>query len=176
MTIRRFCIAALLALAVPAASVAQPKLNDLEMAHVAVTASQIDIAYAHLALALSNNPAIRDFADTMIRDHSAVNGQVAALAKRLGVMAEDNAMSRQLLADAARIKDEMSRLRGSAFDAYYAANELKYHQSVNGAVEDTFIPNLKNAEVKKAFEGALAVFRGHERHAEQLAGSLSRVR
>ena len=143
-------------------------LNDLQMVHVAVTASNIDVAYAHLALALSDNPAVRQFAETMIRDHSAVNAQVAALAARLGVQAQDNPMSRQLLQDAKRIKDHLSRLRGAAFDTYYVNNELKYHRLVNGVVADTFIPNIKNPEVKQAFQGALVIFREHERHAESL--------
>jgi putative membrane protein len=147
---------------------AQQGLNDLEMAHVAVTASNIDIAYAHLALALSDNPDVRGFAERMIRDHSNVNGQVAALAGKLGLTAQDNAMSRKLLRDSARIKDEMSRLRGAEFDRYYANNEWQYHQTVNSVVADTFIPTVGNAEVKQAFEGALVIFRGHERHAEQL--------
>lgn len=150
---------------------AQTNLNDLEMAHAAVTASNIDIAYAHLALAFSENPAIRDFAETMIRDHSAVNDQVFALARKLNVQAQDNAFSRQLLADAARTKDELSRLRGAEFDRAYARNELRYHQAVNGIVADKFIPSIKNAEVKQAFQGALVIFRGHERHAEQLGGT-----
>jgi putative membrane protein len=127
-----------------------------------VTASNIDVAYAHLALALSENPATRAFAETMIRDHTAVNGQVVALARKLNVQAQDNAMSRQLQADARRIKDEMLRLRGNAFDRYYAENELAYHETVNGVVADAFIPNIENAEVKQAFQAALTVFRGHE--------------
>ena len=40
-------------------------LNDLEIAHVAYTADNIDIRYAHLALAISNNPA-----DPRIRQHA----------------------------------------------------------------------------------------------------------
>ncbi|MCZ6693861.1 MAG: DUF4142 domain-containing protein, partial [Bacteroidetes bacterium] len=48
------------------------ELNDLEIAHVAYTADSIDISYAHLALAISKNPAIHEFARTMIRDHTAV--------------------------------------------------------------------------------------------------------
>lgn len=127
-----------------------------------MTASNIDVAYAHLALALSENPATRAFAETMIRDHTAVNGQVVALARKLNVQAQDNAMSRQLQADARRIKDEMLRLRGNAFDRYYAENELAYHETVNGVVADAFIPNIENAEVKQAFQAALTVFRGHE--------------
>jgi len=153
--------------AAPAA--AQSKLNDLEMAHVAVIASNIDIAYAHLALAFSDNAEVRDFAETMIRDHSAVNGQVVALAKKLGVTAQDNAVSRQLLTDAEKIKNELSRLRGPAFDRFYVTNETRYHQAVNGLVANTFIPNIQNAEVKQAFQGALAIFQGHQRHAESLS-------
>ena len=148
---------------------AQKDLNDLEMTHVAVTASNIDVEYAKLALSVSKDTAVRAFAETMIRDHNAVNAQVAALAKRLNVTAQDNAMSRQLLADAAKKRDELRLLTGAAFDRAYIQNEVAYHHTVNGVVADAFIPHVENADVKKAFEGALAIFRGHEKHAEQLA-------
>ena len=162
--------ASLTAMSSPAT--AQADLSDTEMAHVAVTASEIDIAYAHLALALSDNPEVRAFAETMIRDHTAVNEQVAALARRLGVTARDNALSRQLAIDAQKTKNELSGLRGAAFDRRYAENEWAYHRAVNGVVADAFVPNADNAEVREAFEGALTIFRGHESHAERLARSL----
>lgn len=168
MTRLRFLLALVLVLFSASSLSAQADLNDLQMAHAAVTANNTDIAYAHLALALSANPAVREFAETMIRDHSAVNAQVFALAKKLNVQAQDNAFSQQLAQNANRIKDELSRLRGDAFDRYYAENELKYHQAVNGIVENSFIPNIGNAKVKEAFEAALVIFRGHERHAEQM--------
>ena len=52
-------------------------MNDLEIAHTAYTAGQLDIRYAHLALAVSENDAVREFAQTMIRDHTAVKRDVA---------------------------------------------------------------------------------------------------
>ena len=145
-----------------------PDLNDVEMAHVAVTANNTDIKYAHLALALSDDPEIREFAETMIRDHTAVNEQVAALAKRLGVTAQDNEVSRQLRANAAKITNELSQLRGAEFDRRYAANEAAYHQAVNGMVAEQFIPNIDNPQVKRAFQGALEIFLVHQEHAEKL--------
>ncbi len=147
---------------------AQEGLNDLEMAHAAVTANNSDIAYAHIALAFSENPAVREFAEIMIRDHTAVNNAVFALAKELNVQTEDNAFSQQLAQNAARIKDELSRLRGTEFDHYYAENELRYHEAVNDVVANTFIPSVQNPEVKQAFETALSIFRGHQQHAEQV--------
>ena len=147
-------------------------LNDLEIAHVAYTADVIDIRYAHLALAISKDPKVREFAQTMIRDHTAVNNQALALLKKLNASAQDNFLSQQLNAQADQLVDEMSRLRGQAFDRRYADNELSYHQAVNGLVEGTFIPNIENPEVKALFKQALTIFKAHEKHAEKMVASL----
>ena len=150
-------------------------LNDLEIAHVAYTADSIDIRYAHLALAISENPTVRAFAQTMIRDHSIVNERALALLNKLNASAQDNFLSRQLNAQSDQLVEEMSHLHGKAFDRRYAANELGYHQAVNGLVEGTFIPNLQNPEVKALFEEALAIFKAHEKHAENMVASLKEV-
>ena len=76
------------------------KLNDLEIAHAAYVAGEIDIRNAHLALALSENPEVRDFAELMIRDHEAVNQAALDLLKKLNVQPQDNAFSQALLTGA----------------------------------------------------------------------------
>ncbi len=174
MRATQFLLLSLVGLTSTATLRAQAKLNDLEMAHVAVTADAIDIAYARIALQQSKNAAVRTFAETMIRDHEAVSGQVVALAKKLNVQAQDNDFSRTLVTNSGPITATLKKLRGAEFDRYYAANELGYHQAVNGAVANQFIPNIQNAEVKAAFEGALVIFRGHEHHAEMMVASLKK--
>lgn len=165
--------AAALSLMASAALAQSPEdLNDLEIAHVAYTADSIDIRYAHLALAISDNPEVRAFAETMIRDHEAANEQALALLKKLKVSPQDNFLSRQLNAQADKIIDRLSRLRGAEFDRAYAENELAYHQAVNGLVNGTFIPNIDNAEVKVFFKEAAVIFKGHERHAEGVVAAL----
>ena len=148
-------------------------LNDLEIAHVAYTADNIDIRYAHLALAISENPAIHAFANTMIRDHHAVNQQALALLEKLQVAPVDNFLSQQLVEGSIALVDEMKLLSGSNFDKRYAENELAYHRAVNELVENAFIPNIENAEVKALFEQGLAIFKMHEKHAETMVASLS---
>ncbi len=66
----------------------------------------------------------------------------------------------------------MSQLRGAAFDKKYAANELAYHKAVNNLVENDFIPNIENAEVKALFKAGLAIFKAHEAHAEMMVGKI----
>ena len=143
-------------------------LNDLEIAHVAYVADNIDIRYAHLALAISTNPAIHEFANTMIRDHTAVNEQALALLAKLGAQAQDNFLSQTLLKNADMLVDEMAGLRGAEFDKRYAENELAYHIAVNDLVGNTFIPNIDNAEVKALFEAGLEIFKAHQGHAEMM--------
>lgn len=158
-----------LALTLSSANAESPAdLNDLEIAHVAYTADNIDIRYAHLALGISTNPEIHKFAKTMIRDHSKVNELALALLKKLNVQPKDNFLSRALVGGSEKLVDEMSGLRGAAFDKRYAENELAYHQAVNKLVEETFIPNIKNAEVKALFKQGLQIFKAHEKHAEMM--------
>ncbi len=143
-------------------------LNDLEMAHVAYTADNIDIRYAHLALAISTNPEIHTFANTMISDHTAVNTAALSLLEKLGATAQDNFFSQALNEGAETVINDLSELRGVEFDRAYAANELAYHQTVNGLVEGTMIPNIDNAEVRALFQQGLEIFKVHEGHAEMM--------
>ncbi|MCH9695507.1 MAG: DUF4142 domain-containing protein [Gammaproteobacteria bacterium] len=156
----------------PAQAESPAELNDLQIAHVAYIADNIDIRYAHLALAISQNPAIHKFAETMIRDHTAVNQQALALLDKLGASPQDNFLSKALNADAERIIDEMSQLRGVEFDKYYANNELQYHRAVNDLVANSFLPNIENEEVRALFKAGLEIFRAHEGHAESMVASL----
>lgn len=149
-------------------------LNDLEIAHVAYTADNIDIRYAHLAMAISKNPHVLEFADAMINDHTAVNTQALALLKKLGAQAQDNFLSKTLDKNADKLVAEMSKLSGKAFDKRYAENELAYHKAVNELVEHTFIPNIDNAEVKALFEAGLGIFKAHEGHAELMVKNVNK--
>ena len=73
MNVKSVLTAATLSLAVSVGGALADKpaeLNDLEIAHVAYTADLIDIRYAHLALAISKNEDVRQFANSMINDQS----------------------------------------------------------------------------------------------------------
>lgn len=148
-------------------------LNDLELAHVAYTADNVDIKYAHLALAISKNPVVHEFAKTMIRDHEAVNEQALALLDKLGATPQDNFLSMFIDTRGRDILDEMSKLRGDAFDKRYAENELAYHKEVNSLMTGSFIPNIENPEVKALFEAGLQIFLAHEHHAEMMVKSVN---
>jgi putative membrane protein len=166
-----FTLAAAFAIAVPAAVFAQDKAapTDPEIAHIAYTAGNIDIAAGKLALQKSKNQTVRAFAEEMVRDHTAVNDQALALVKKLGVTPKDNGTSQALKKDADAKLAAYAKLDGAAFDKAYLDNEVAYHRTVNGALRTTLIPSAKNAELKTLLQTGLKLFEQHQQHAEHVA-------
>ena len=141
----KFCLIAAASLLAGSASAAGTAPTDPQIAHIAYTAGTIDIEAAKLALQKSKSKAVREFASEMVRDHEAVNEKALALVKKL---------------------------HGKAFDKAYAANEVAYHQTVNGALKSTLIPSANNGELKSLLETGLTLFGEHQKHAEHLSASL----
>ena len=143
-----------------------PKLSDADIAHIGVTANQIDIDYAAIAKKKSTNPEVVSFADLMSKDHSAVIDQAVALVTKLGVTPTDNDVSKSLSAGAKAERNELSKLKGASFDKAYLQNEVAYHKAVLETLKTTLIPGAKNAELKEFLEALVAPFEGHLSHAE----------
>jgi superoxide dismutase len=63
---------------------------------IAVVADTVDIDAGNMAAKKTKNKLVREFAKTMVRDHTAVNAQATALAKKLGVIPEESDISKSL--------------------------------------------------------------------------------
>jgi len=163
---------ALLMLSGPAVAQKAVALNDAQIAHIAYTAGQLDLDAGRQALAKSHNKAVRTFAETMVRDHGAVNEQALALVKKLHVAPQDNATSEAFTKQAKDKARQLARLNGRAFDRAYIRNEVAFHRTVNGALKSTLIPSAHNGELKSLLETGLTLFQEHQKHAEQLATNL----
>ena len=155
-----------------AASAQDAKPTDLQIAHIAYTAGQIDIDAAKQALKKSKNKEVRAFADDMVKDHAAVNKQALALVRKLKVTPQDNPTSQALSKQAAAKRAELEKLNGAAFDKAYVDNEVAYHKTVNSALETQLIPSTQNGELKSLLQTGLKIFQGHAQHAEHVDAAL----
>jgi putative membrane protein len=170
---RLYVYAAVAALCLtPAAFAQDAKPTDPQIAHIAYTAGQLDIAAAKQALAKSKNKEVRAFANDMVRDHTTVNKQALALVKKLKVTPQDNPTSKALTKQAADERAKLAKLNGAAFDKAYVENEVAYHKTVNNALETQLIPAAQNAELKSLLQTGLKIFQGHQQHAEHVASEL----
>lgn len=142
--------------------------TDAQIVGIVLAADQIDVDYGTIALAKSKNKAVREFAQLMITDHSAVQKSVMALAGKLGVTGADSPTSVGLTQGAVAITAKLKSLSGAAFDTFYIDNEVSYHKTVTDAVEAVLIPSAKNGELKAALESAKPLFLAHLAHARMV--------
>jgi len=147
--------------------------TDPEIAHIAVTANQIDVDAAKFALTKTKNEQVKQFAHTMITDHTAVITKATALVKKLKVTPKDNPTSKSLKQGAAKAKAELKKKSGADFDKAYVDNEVAYHEAVIGAVDNVLIPNAQNAELKDLLTQVRPALETHLEHAKQLQGELA---
>jgi putative membrane protein len=153
---------------------AAPPPTDAQIAMIAVTADTVDIDAGKMALEKTSNRAVKEFAETMVRDHTAVNVKATALAKRLGVTPQESDISKSLKSQGDKKMAELKKMTGGEFDKAYIDNEVSYHEAVLGVLDKTLIPSTRNAELKMLLESARPIFVSHLAHAKNLQASLSK--
>jgi putative membrane protein len=155
-------------------SAAGSQPNDAQIAQIVLTADTVDVDYGKLAANKTSNPEVKAFAETMVRDHSAVNEKATALAHKLGVTPEASETSKSLKLDGHKELAKLKAMHGTEFDKAYIDNEVRYYEAVIGVLDNTLIPSAKNAELKSLLESGRPIFVSHLEHAKQLQKSLTK--
>jgi putative membrane protein len=157
-----------------AASVAAQGVSDAEIAHIVVTANQVDIDAGKLAQSKGSNAEVKEFGERMVTDHTGVNKAASDLATKLKLTPKDNPTSQSLKEGGEKNLQKLKGLSGAAFDKAYVDHEVAYHQQVLDALDKTLIPNAKNAELKSLLQKSRPAFVAHLEHAKQIQASLAK--
>jgi len=146
--------------------------TDPQIAHIVVTANQVDIDAGKLAEAKGHSKEVRDFGKMMVTDHSGVNKQAVALVTKLKVTPEDNPTSQSLKKGGEDNLKNLKGLNGAAFDKAYIDHEVAYHEQVLDAVDKVLIPDAKNDELKALIVKVRPAFVAHLEHAKTIQAKL----
>jgi len=165
-----FLVAGAFALAATGAYAQAP--NDAQIAHIVVTANQVDIDAGKLAESKGSSADVKSFGKQMITDHTGVNKQATALVQKLKVTPEDNPTSQSLKSGGAENVKKLEGLSGAAFDKAYIDHEVAYHEQVLDAIDKTLVPNAKNAELKALIVKVRPAFVAHLEHAKKIQSTL----
>ena len=167
-------LAAVVAFAAGAAFAQGSAPNDAQIAHIVVTANQVDIDAGKLAEKKGKSADVKSFGKMMVTDHSGVNKQATALAKKLGVKPEDNPTSQSLKKGGQENVAALKKLKGAEFDKAYIDHEVAYHQQVLDAIDKVLVPNAKNEELKALIVKVRPAFEAHLQHAQQIQSKLGK--
>jgi putative membrane protein len=147
-------------------------ITDAQIAHIVVTANQVDIDAGKLAAAMASKPEVKKFGEQMVTDHAGVNKSAVDLATKLKVTPADNPTSQNLKAGGEKNVAKLKGLKGAAFDRAYIDHEVAYHQAVLDALDKTLIPGASNAELKALLVQVRPAFVAHLEHAKTVQASL----
>ena len=146
--------------------------SDAQIAHIVVTANQVDINAGKLAESKGTNKDVKAFGKQMVTDHTGVNKQATDLATKLKLTPEDNPTSQSLKKGGEDNVTQLKTLSGAAFDKAYIDHEVVYHEQVLDAIDKTLVPNAKNAELKALIVKVRPAFVGHLEHAKKIQSTL----
>ena len=149
-------------------------ITDAQIAHIVVTANQVDIDAGNLAKKKASHKDVQAYAHRMIGEHTDVNKQATDLATKLKVRPQYNANSKDLKAEGNKNRDKLKGLTtGSEFDKAYLDGEVKLHQQVIEVAGKKLVPNAKNEELKALLIKVRPALVSHLEHAKQLQAALA---
>ncbi len=142
-------------------------LDDPTIVAIFDAANTADIETGELGAKKGTTKEIRDFGAMLVRDHKNVRQQGRDLAKKLGVTPtppkDDDSMKNH-----AAVMKQLNSLSGPAFDKAFLQNEVGYHDAVIGAVTNTLLPAIQNAELKDLVTKVAPAFVAHRDAAKNL--------
>ena len=175
MKSRKIAVAVVLACAAVGSQAQGAAPTDSQIAAIVVTANQVDIDAAKLAISKSHSKDVKAFAQEMVKDHGAVNKSATALVHKLKVTPEASDTSQSLKKGGDDNLVDLRKLKNTDFNRAYIDHEVTYHEAVLGAIDKTLIPNAKNVELKALLEKSRPVFVEHLDHAKRLQASMGKT-
>ncbi len=100
-----------------------PVASDQEFASKAATGGMLEVKLGELAASKGNNPAVREFGQRMVKDHSKANDELQSIAPQANVTLPTG-LSRSEQAT----YDRLSKLSGADFDNAYADDMVTDHE------------------------------------------------
>lgn len=143
-------------------SMSKPSAKDMDFARKASAANLTEIKSSELVDSHSQSEAVKNFAQTMIQDHTKAEDQLKEIAQQENLTIPDAPMSSQQ-----KMISKLQGLNGSAFDKAYSKDMLKGHkQAVKLFKKES--SHGKNDKLKGYATQTLPTFEHHLEMAKQL--------
>ena len=144
-----------------------PNTPDQLFTRQAALGGNAEVELAKLAESRSQNAAVKEFARHMIQDHGKANEKLTALAKSQRITLRNDWDT-----DHKVIRDQLSNLRGAAFDDLYIRSQIADHQKTAQLLE-WHITSAQNEQLKSFSLQTLPTVLAHLEAAKQIQAQLA---
>ena len=133
-------------------------MADTNFIMAAAQGGMTEVKLGELAAANGMRPDVKEFGKMMVKDHTAINDDMKALATQKGVTLPD-----RLDAKHQATVDEMSALAGAAFDDAYIAGMIKAHKMDAKAFKAESAAT-QDADIKSFLDKTIPIVESHLQH------------
>lgn len=147
------------------------KIDDSAILAKLAMANSTEIQQASAAEKKATSPAVKSYAQMLVRDHTKGKQQGEAVAKKIGAQPSGAEMS-----DVAKDKgDEMTALQnktGTDYDKAFISHEIDDHQKDIDELKNDLLPKAQSPDVKALIQKTLPVMQQHLDRAKQIEQQL----
>lgn len=130
----------------------------------AAAADLLEVQLAEIAFQRAQNPSVRQFAQSMLNDHSQLGGQAASVAQAAGGVLSPAILSPQQMA----LVSQLQNATASDFDSAYRNIEVMTHLQ-NIDLHQGYLSTATNQAVRSYAQSALTTAQNHMYQAQSLA-------
>lgn len=146
--------------------------TDAQIIETIIQINSNEIAVSKEAEKRTSNPAVKQFAQMMIKDHSSNREAIKNLATKIKLTPESSDNSKALKQKGEDLLKNLKTVPKSDFDKTYMQAMVSGHQEVLAALDNNFLPHATNPELKQFLTATRAAVAHHLEAAKETLGKL----
>lgn len=123
-------------------------MADANVAAVAHAANMDEIQTSQVALQRSQNAQVRQFAQMMITEHTAVDQQMMQMLQARSMAPQPNAAAQAAMEATRATVANLTQRSGMDFDRAYMMHQVQAHRWTLTSLDQTLIPSTRDPEMK----------------------------
>jgi putative membrane protein len=155
-----------------AATMSKP-FSSGEILQVLHTLNNGEIKQAGLVFQRPTLPPVQKTAQMIIKDHTASNQRITAIAKASGIKLEESPLSRGLQAQANSLTESLAKLSGDEFECTYLQKQVELHAIALDTVRSQLLPAAQDPQIRELLTTTAPGLEAHRQAAQQTHASMS---
>ncbi|MBP6830636.1 MAG: DUF4142 domain-containing protein [Deltaproteobacteria bacterium] len=144
-------------------------LSEGEIVATVAAFNRGEITLGTFAQGRASRRDVREFARSMVSEHTEAGTRMSVLARRLNLTSIEGTESLRLTAEAAATRQQLSRLRGSVFDRAFLDAQIAAHSELIELIDHKLISSAHAADLRTALQSDIRpMVAAHLAHARSL--------
>jgi putative membrane protein len=143
-------------------------LTDGQILQVLANVDSGEIEQAQVALTKATSPAVRQFAQHMLDQHTQSKQEGQTLASETKIIPSPSEPAQEVRTKGATVLDKLNTADTASFDSTYMNSQLQQHKDVLKMLDEKLLPSASSPELRTTLEKVKAMVQHHIEMAQQI--------